>query len=388
MLLILAFLAPFVAIIVLLQLHRHFQWRWLESLLSRYDRLFRDKRRRFPVIELAAVAVIVLILVLVFRRGGSGKTEFDNRIAVLADSTEWKAMEGLLSASFERIVHTPQPEKTFRLHHFTGPGEPEKSRYRYCLMLADLSSRGDVSAFILSTLLDGREKEELRHSGRLFTLKINEDLNRWIAVLAAADTSALKGLISVHGDSLYALIDQDSRQQLKKSIFAYKGEAVIARDLLRKYGWALEKQSNLILADNDPEGRFVSFGSWMGKRWMFVYWEEGRALPDLTEAWMVRVRDSLGAASYEGVKVEPYYLDITKTLFKGRPALMTRGLWADEDPVMGGPFTNYSFFDSTQKRLYMIDMFVHAPESFKLPYLRPMEVIAGTFVTAADSAAR
>ena len=96
---------------------------------------------------------------------------------------------------------------------------------------------------------------------------------------------------------------------------------------------------------------------------------------------MINTRDSLCAIHYSGVKVENQYLTMVSDNFIGHPALISRGLWADNDPVMGGPFTNFSFYESSQKRLYMIDMFVYRPGKLKLPYLLPMEVLAHTFVT-------
>jgi len=172
--------------------------------------------------------------------------------------------------------------------------------------------------------------------------------------------------------------------QWRDALFSHEGEIEIANDLMKQYGWALKRQSNLLMADNDPENRFVSFGSWTGKRWMFITWDEAKEETDLTPEWIIETRNRIGTDQYSGITVENSYLTMAYTNYLGRPAIKTRGLWGDAEPVMGGPFTNYSFYDRTQKRLYMIDMFVYRPGRLKLPFLQPMEVLAHTFVTKED----
>jgi hypothetical protein len=48
---------------------------------------------------------------------------------------------------------------------------------------------------------------------------------------------------------------------------------------------------------------------------------------------------------------------------------------------MGGPFLNYTFYDESSRRLYMIDGMVFAPGYDKREFLRQMEVISHTFRT-------
>jgi hypothetical protein len=47
----------------------------------------------------------------------------------------------------------------------------------------------------------------------------------------------------------------------------------------------------------------------------------------------------------------------------------------------GGPFVNYTFYDQTTDRVYMLDGSVFAPDNDKLDLLRQMEVMARTFRT-------
>ena len=92
------------------------------------------------------------------------------------------------------------------------------------------------------------------------------------------------------------------------------------------------------------------------------------------------LRDRIGEAYLGGKTVEPYYLHSQEGRFLGRRALITTGLWADSDPVIGGPFHNVTFYDETSGRSYMIDCSVHAAGDEKLPILRRLRVLARSFV--------
>ena len=52
---------------------------------------------------------------------------------------------------------------------------------------------------------------------------------------------------------------------------------------------------------------------------------------------------------------------------------------------MGGPFVNYTFYDESTERIYMIDGMVFAPGFDKREFLRHVEAIAHTFRLAAES---
>jgi hypothetical protein len=55
---------------------------------------------------------------------------------------------------------------------------------------------------------------------------------------------------------------------------------------------------------------------------------------------------------------------------------------------MGGPFLTYAFYDEPSGRLYLIDGMVFAPSFKKREFLRQMEVIAFTFRTRQEEAAK
>ncbi len=84
----------------------------------------------------------------------------------------------------------------------------------------------------------------------------------------------------------------------------------------------------------------------------------------------------------EFMSKEKFYQEIDKQVDKLRDQL--EYLWENEDKVAGGPFKNYTFYDSLSRRIYMIDLAVYAPDRDKLPFVKRMEIIAKTFRTIFD----
>ena len=79
--------------------------------------------------------------------------------------------------------------------------------------------------------------------------------------------------------------------------------------------------------------------------------------------------------------VEDHFYKPFKTSFLNRPAIITTGLWARNDIIIGGPFKNFTFYDKESKRIYVIDTFAFNPGKKKLPLLKRLDVIANTFQT-------
>ena len=109
----------------------------------------------------------------------------------------------------------------------------------------------------------------------------------------------------------------------------------------------------------------------------------------LRPEWVIRERNRIGAEYYGGDRVVTYkyeYLNSHEGEFLGREAQITHGLWENKVKVKGGLFKNYTFYDPLSRRVFMIDLAMHAPlKDRKLPYLHRMDVIAKTFRTIFDN---
>jgi len=76
---------------------------------------------------------------------------------------------------------------------------------------------------------------------------------------------------------------------------------------------------------------------------MFVHWIENGDTSRLNQTWVTQKRNEIASAYLEGQTIEPQHLSAIRTKYLNRAAIVTSGLWARNDIVVGGPFKNYTF---------------------------------------------
>lgn len=373
-------LVPFFLVMVVLKVQRIWRWPWLEAFLSRVDCLNdRRRKRRLPVIESLFILIFLIFFTMASLTRRRSAPWSEGQIVVVADSTDWDIVENALRQNLEREVRTPQPEKTFHLRHTSLADFRRRRDAKFVILAATINPGGPVSSWVFDQLLSGREG--FRWEGGTYIALENLWVEgQTVIVLAGENPSAVDHKIRSTGDSLYSRLEDAFYTGLEGTIFASRDERHMAKQLMESYGWSLERQSDLILLTADSSERVILFGSWKSGRWLFVRWYENVDYQYLNPDWIIAERDRIGEAYLGGKTVEPYYLHSQEGRFLGRRALITTGLWADSDPVIGGPFHNVTFYDETSGRSYMIDCSVHAAGDEKLPILRRLRVLARSFV--------
>ena len=168
---------------------------------------------------------------------------------------------------------------------------------------------------------------------------------------------------------------------LKKRMYAKLERKETEEKLMGKYGWRVRVQHDYFLAFEDPKENFVFLRRRFPERWLFVYWVDTEDPSFLTPEWCLKKRNEIGEKFYGEDRVVRGYTKVERGEFLGRKAFIVQGLWENEKEVAGGPYKAYCFYDSTTKRVYMIDIAVFAPGQRKMPFLRQLEVIAHTFRT-------
>lgn len=379
--LILIVVLPFFFIALLLRLQRIFKWEWLEKLLRKTDMPAGRHRRYLPLVELLFIPVIIVLVVISFRKIKPQQPQYDSRIAVLADSLDLDRYRGLLTEKLGNIIRTPQPEQMFQLHFFSGVPLSGLAGFNYVLVLSSDPS-GHAAGVITDELkirpVQGRAVLEiLRRPGE------NRG-NRVTAAVMADSPPLLTAALHARGKEILAAVKEDAMHCKRDALFTSGKEAAVSEDLLETYGWSFTRLADMQLAEENPEQGFVAFSPWTPGRYLFVHWVEQGDTAWLNPRWMKETRNSICAVHYDSTYVTRHYFRSERRDFLGRPALVTRGLWADDNPDMGGPFTNYTFYDPGDKRVYMIDVFVFRPGQDKLPFLVPLEVMAHTFITAGE----
>ncbi len=306
-------------------------------------------------------------------------------IAVMADSTDWVALESVLNTTYERVVRTPQIEKTYTLR-YVKPAEIDNwTNYRYLILAATLESTGRVGKIVQRVVSDP-EVYQWVQDGRnyVFTQKNQWAKNQLMTILVSKDLATLREKIEANSEFLYAIFDTDVLYQIKKDMYLRREQIDLEQQLLTTANWTVRLQHDYFIDEEDLNEGFVSFRRMVPERWFFVHWIDGGDTTQLDPYWVLAQRNRIGGKYYSGSRVSDQYFFSTRSSFLGRPAQVTTGLWESDTDAAGGPFKNYTFYDELTKRTYMIDYAVFAPGKDKMSYLRRLDVMARTFRTIFD----
>ena len=377
-------LLPLFIIILLFKLHQLFQWTWFERVLLKVDDVLKWRRRsRKPVLETILFLIVVFGFLAVSKTVKRLPPQIETRIAVLADSVDWSDLEGVLTYTYERIVRTPQPEKIYHLQHLSHDEMFRLPHYRYIVITASLETVGKVGTWVFGNLLSDSnvqkpidDKAEYR-----FIRKTLWNKDQLIVVLAGRDRSYLKERIRLDKNRLFEIFEEDAQVCWRDALYSSQREQKVSHHLRKSYGWWIERQAALRIDTEIPDNGFVSFGTLTPNRWLFVRWIEESNKNLLTSEWVIRERDRLGMDYYNGMVTDHHYLESSCGSFLDRPAVITTGLWVDDDIFIGGPFKNYTFYDSASRRIYMIDFAAFDPGKMKIHHMREMDAVAHTFLT-------
>ena len=224
-----------------------------------------------------------------------------------------------------------------------------------------------------------------------------------VYVLGASDEDLIRA-IEERGEDIRYRFNEITRERMTRDMFEKGRQFAIEDSIMTKHDFAVNAQHDYFVAMDTTNfvwlRRVVSSDSW---RSLFVYYVDDFNPANLTPEWVQAARDRLTETwirgNLDGFVTTDYRRELTSENidFLGRFAYETRGLWhmvgrdAEGDLMeygMGGPFINYTFYDDDSGRLYMIDGMIFAPGYDKREFLRQTEVIAHTFRTEAEVAAR
>ena len=326
----------------------------------------------------------------------------EGEIVVVMDSTHW---EGELGDAVREHVAPylgtlPAPEREFEIRRISINSQKtleSLQKQKNVIFVAPLSEDTPEARFLKSRL-DEEATAAIKGGGTSVISK--RDLwrkDQQIVYLLGETDSSLVALLAERGDDIRYTFNVITRERVGEDMFKKGRQPKIEADLMRKHGFAVNAQHDYFSAIDSTNfvwlRRVVSSDSW---RSLFVYYIEDFNPNSLTPEWVYEARERLTETWIRGNMDGFVSIDFRRELntenidFLGHFAYETRGLWhmVGRDPEkgiveygMGGPFLNYTFYDESSRRLYMIDGMVFAPGYDKREFLRQMEVISHTFRT-------
>lgn len=329
----------------------------------------------------------------------------EGEITVVIDSTQWQGPvgEALRSQLGVYIQTLPAPEREFVLRPTRlGNNFDIIRQQKNVIFAAPLSDTTAVARFIRARLGEGSEEALDRIGGVVVPKENLWRRNQMVVYMTAPDSEGLVEAIQDKGEDLRYVFNSITRERVKKTMFE-KGRQVNLEDtLMTNHGFAVNVQHDYFIAIDTTNFVWLRRVLSDTERNLWVYYIENADPSILSPQWILATRDSLTKKYIQGTAGDFVSTDYRRPLetdninFLDRYGFETRGLWymiyqnnegkIEQRLAMGGPFVNYTFYDETSGRIYMIDGMVFAPGYDKREFLRQMEVIAHTFRTRSEVA--
>ncbi|HXG38509.1 MAG TPA: DUF4837 family protein [Bacteroidota bacterium] len=322
-------------------------------------------------------------------------TGAEDEIVVFADSTTWHALQQQLRETFEDTVYTPQPERWFTLRWVSFDRFDEFLTHKNRLIVAPLNDSGQVAQYMRASL-DTSVQVLVQQGKEFYFSKYDVYARRQIVMYLTGPTlDFIRASVASRGpDLLYYF----TNMALKRELASLENESRynkrdVEEELAKKYGWTMTVQHDYAVAIDSASARFF----WMRRatpsdmeRWIFVHWIESATPQQLTEGFVLSLRDSLTRLFLRTidddahVEIAPYNLRMQQVNFLGRFAFETRGNWRFSDKTGGGPFVNYTFYDEPTRRIYMLDGSIFAPRVEKKKLVLQVDGLLHTFRTSQE----
>lgn len=326
----------------------------------------------------------------------------EGEIVIVIDSTNWNGPLGDAIRTYVSpyLGTLPAPEKEFTLRQVSIVSESVLEglqKQKNVIFVAPLMEDSPEASFLKSRLAE-EAALEIQNGGT--TVISKRDLwrtSQQIVYLLGQTPEALIKLLAERGEDIRYSFNVITRERVTQDMFKKGRQPEIETALFNKHTFAVAAQHDYFVAIDTTDfvwlRRTVNSDSW---RSIFVYYVDGFNPANLTPEWIYEARERLTETYVRGNLDGYVSIDFRRELntenidFLGHFAYETRGLWhmvgkeADGKVVeygMGGPFVNYTFYDESSGRLYMIDGMVFAPGYDKREFLRQMEAIAHTFRT-------
>lgn len=311
----------------------------------------------------------------------------EDKILVIADSTDWVVLQDSIRAVFEKIRLTPQPEKIFILQKVEPNNLAKVKNWKNILLVGTLQTSGAIGK-LLANALDAEARARVEQDSAFVFVQNNAwSLNQTLMVLVARDLETLNHRLSSEKSRLFKIFDDQVNKIIKNQMYRMKEQKDLSEQLLKKYGWQVRVQHDYFIALEDDTNKVIwlrrfGMGESGSQRWMLVHWVDA-ADPALIEdpQWTINLRNQLATKYYEGDQVLPEYLGSEIVNFLDRRAMQIDGLWENNTLMVGGPFRTFAFYEESDGRIYLIDLAVLAPGEKKLPFMRQLDIMAHTFAT-------
>lgn len=299
------------------------------------------------------------------------------QIYVFSDENIWQEAEPDIRPVLEKPVFTTIEEKMFEITRVSHDKINDYFRFNNLIFYCDWSSDDDVSSYVKENLGNQYDKN-LAEDGvvllPIYNLWADDQLVMFIVgesrdKLLRINKLQAERIWKIYRDRLYKRVEYDVYQEGIKPLTNFDDQI-----------WQLDIPTRYVVFREDKGNNFISYlgrSSSKPDRFIAVYHSSAK-FSDLTYDWLVNKRNELADKYYEGDYIDPSNLTKSKIELAGRECLKISGNWINDTNYTGGAYTSFAFYDSSARRIFLIDNAVYYPEGYKLKALIELEVISNS----------
>ena len=345
-----------------------------------YSENTKSKRKTKKMIFIIGLALTLLITAgCDMKAPAIGET---NQIVVLADNEVWNRAGFALKEVYEREIFTPQIEKTFIVTRPPIGSSSLYEKFHNLILLGTLDSDGIIGEVLNNSLTP--ENRASVESGEKYAFQQRNlwARNQYMLIIVAPTINDLIDKLKANSDWLYNLIDNTVNTMVKQQMYERLEQVEKSKQIYDAFDFTLRIQHDYILKEY-PERNALILRRYVPDRIMTIHWVDTTDVTYISDEWILSKRREIAESLFAGRMVIENSLITKRVTLSDFNAVEKRGLWYHPEEFYGGPMVNYTFFDETTSRIYMIDLAVYAPYLVgdKAQFLRQLSVMAGTFTT-------
>jgi hypothetical protein len=180
------------------------------------------------------------------------------------------------------------------------------------------------------------------------------------------------------GHEMIAVLEEGITGALVPVVLEGGEDRAVGERLARDFGFTLRVPRGWLLGGDPARGvaRLYRVDERNGARFLLIAVSPADRAPCDPDS-LLALRERLAAAWGDGDHIDPLSSAVRAGSFQRRPATFVEGIWQNANYSIGGLFRSCAFVRGG--RSFLVDAAVFQPREEKLPILREVVAIAGTF---------
>ncbi len=321
------------------------------------------------------IVIVFLLVSCSTKREAIGAAD---EIVVVVSSEDRDNINFVLSQIFADTIFTPQPEPIYKLKYADPDGFNELKRQSNLIVGSIGTNELNPGTKLVKSLLgDELFDETINGSEQIIFSEDQFGRDQLFMVISGETIDEIKNALLEKSEWIKSYFDKIFIEKQQKYLFGNDRLKKLSKEFEENYGWELQIPWGWEVLKELPDSNFVWLGREMPYQWFSIHWQKGFLFEEVDEA--AHYAHQFPLSYYKSVQLNDYQFKIELVKFNKWSAWKSQGIWESLDEARGGPFINYTWYDSVTDRTYNLNMLVFIPGKDKSTFMRQLDIIAHSF---------